>query len=220
VAARLTLLLVLSGFLLYPVAGGSVQDALAPPARIVLSGQVDVVPGPGQTLLVLVDRDSEDRPADGLVDLAFRLQQAPPLAFSGRATVTYVSNRVTIAAGDGAGWVFTVAGRIAASGEADAAYPHFAVVGLSRSWGPSVHATVSQATARLLAGGCGVPTVDGGGDPLCEACQAGGRGAQACSVTCDEGLCAAECSADFFACCNCSLGCGCCPTKEGGVTAK
>jgi hypothetical protein len=184
------------------------------PAPLVLSGDVQIVSGPNRTLVVLVDQDDADHLVDGLVDFAFRLQGALSLTFAGRATVTYVSNHVSVAADDGTGWLFMVAGRTTVAQEHEALLPQYEVLGLSRFWGADVHTTPSALATRLLSGAsCARGTVDG--IPPCDSCQAGGPGFTSCSIPCGGGTCGAECADNQFACCNCPLGCGCCPRING-----
>jgi hypothetical protein len=125
-----------------------------------------------------------------------------------------VSNRVSVVTDDGTGWVFTVAGRTTVAQEGEAMLPQFEVLGLSRFWGMEVHTTPSEVAARLLLGAsCARGSTDG--TLPCDSCQVGGPGVTSCSIPCGEGSCGAECADDQFACCNCPMGCGCCPRING-----
>jgi hypothetical protein len=212
VALRGALVAVVLALTLFPISSHSRSLHQDQPA-LALSGRVDMVTGPNHTLLILVDQDTAAQPTDALVDLAFRLQRAPSVTFTGYATVTYVKNRVSVIVDNQTGWVFTVAGRIAPAVEAEAFLPHYEVLGLSRFWGMSVNATPAVIAAQLLSGGsCGqTPTSVG---PKCGSCEVGGPEWTSCSMPCGEGTCEAHCADNQFACCNCPFGCGCCPVIQ------
>jgi hypothetical protein len=218
-ARRVLRLALVLGLALCPAGGRSSASPQDPPPFVVW-GRVDVVSGPNQTLLILVDQETGDHPADGVVDLAFRLQQAPAVTFSGHATVTYVKNRVAIAVTDQVGWLFTVAGRVAQAVPSDGVLREYEVLGLSRFWGQSVQTTPAVLAERLLSRFCGADPLTAGGSPLCEECEVGGPGVRSCSIDCGDDSCGADCADNQFACCNCPLGCACCPINPGATSTK
>jgi hypothetical protein len=203
------------GLTLFPTSRRPVSPAQDLPP-VALWGRVDLVSGPNHTLLVLVDQGTPDSPPDGLVDLAFRLQHAPSVTFSGYATVAAVKNRVSVMVDDQIGWVFTVAGRTAPVLAAEVFLPHYDVLGLSRFWGTTVNLPPTALALQLLSGGtCGLGGSDGG--VRCDSCEVGGPGFTSCSMPCGGGTCWAECADNQYACCNCPMGCGCCGKPSGGL---
>jgi len=196
----------------------------SPAPSLTLTGQVDIAMGPDGKLLVLVDEATASQPSDGLVEHAFRLQGAEPLAYSGHATVTYTRGRLTVQMSETSGWVFSVAGR--ALPAPDAGLTAYSVDGMAHSWGEAVHTSPATLFSTFSAGSCSKTTtssVSAGamlaseGDPACKNCQAGGPGASGCSIDCDGGSsCDADCGSDSFACCSCPMSCGCCSNKEIG----
>ncbi len=205
-AAALLVLLLLAGVRM----AVGVQD---PPPTLVVTGHVDIGTGADGRLLLLVDGVAPHQPADGLVDHAFRLQNAPFVNYSGPATVTYVRGRVTVQVGSKSGWAFTVIGRPLPPPD-DSLVP-YAVSGISHMWGAAVHQAPDVVFANLSSGTCSSTTVDAGSlsagdDPACKDCQTGGPGVQGCSMDCGGSSCSADCADYQYACCNCPTGCGCC----------
>ncbi len=190
-------------------------------ASLVLKGQVTIAPGPDGRLLVLIDSDTGTGTRDGLVEHAFRLQGAPSLTYSGRGTITYVRNRVTVKIDRAAGWAFTVTGW--PMPPPDPVVAAFDVTGLAHLWGANIHQPASALFSTLLATSCS-RTASAGTAPLatfgavdCLNCTNGGPGVGGCTIDCSLGACEANCGAGSYACCTCG-NCGCCmpPSELGG----
>jgi hypothetical protein len=182
-------------------------------AAFTVRGLVTIVTAPqGGETVVAVDRDDDVQPADGIVDFAFRLQHAREsrFAFEGKAAVSVQPHRLTVAATPSLGWVFTVASRDGEFPPNTSSYTPVPIRGWSRHWGPEIQRDPRDVASQLFAGIC----TGADGSP-CATCQAGGRGAQSCTLE-DQGGCWADCTDGLFACCN--LGsCRCCDSREGGL---
>ena len=185
------------------------------------TGHVDIATGEDGRLLMLIDVETSSQSSDGLVDQVFRLQEAPPLTYSGQATVTYVKNRVTVQNAEGGGWVFTVAGWPMPPAETGLTEYH--VLGVARLSGDRIHKSAATLLATLSSTTCSSPAspffgaLSAASAPGCGKCATGGPGVSGCSVSCSDGRCEADCGADSYACCNCSGTCGCCSSPEGSA---
>jgi hypothetical protein len=177
--------------------------------------------GPDGKLLVLVDEATASQPSDGLVEHAFRLQGAEPLAYSGHATVIHTRGRLTVQIAEDTGWVFTVAGRTLPP--PDPGFTAYTINGIAHQWGEAVHASPATLFSTFAAASCSKTTASSSiiqpllapaGD--CKNCEAGGLGASGCSIECGRSSCEADCGPDSFACCNCTGYCGCCDNAEAG----
>jgi hypothetical protein len=161
----------------------------------------------GRETVVSIDRDDSAQRADGLVDHAFRIQHAKGLSFaySGAGAITFQGHRLTVAVTPDIGWVFTVASWEQKFLPQSTSYVSASIQGLSHHWGTTVQRSHDDVAALLFAGVCD------GSDPVgCSNCEAGGPGAQGCTIGDDSGpSCSADCTDGFFACCHVGA-CRCC----------
>ena len=205
---RIRVLVAVAICLVAVAAVGPAQYADEP--LLTLYGQVRVARSlDGLSTAITVDVVSTDRPPDGLVEHAFRVQHkfSGPLAYDGLSTVTFREHSLIISVDDAHGWIFTLDSSTPPPDQRAPAYTCQLAYGLSHFWGDTVHGAADDIGARLLRRSC---TSDDS-DPSCENCADGGRGMSTCSITCNESeQCSAKCADGFFACCKCPAECGCC----------
>jgi hypothetical protein len=178
-----------------------------PPLPLTSSGWVEAsTSADGSETVVSLDVSTPGVAADGLVDMAFRLQHAGArhVQFAGSGTVTFQRGLLTITRADGPTWAFAIASRTSVL---PAPYK---IVGLSHHWGAAVKLSHPEVAAELLSSGCAEQDSLG-----CAECQLGGPGSSGCTIGCDgDSACSADCTDGYFACCTCPGSCRCCPPRE------
>jgi hypothetical protein len=208
--------LIAGAVLAFVVVGDGAPRTQLPGEALILSGWVRVSTGP-DGLATVVTVAVPHATADGkeTVDSAFRVQHARPafLDYEGFADVVFEGKRLTVLAGNGTGWQFSVATGLPESTLVASRLQRVPVIGLSRHSGAQVQGDADAVSASLLSGICRAGGTDGGVLGGCESCEAGGPGFDSCEVGCGDSGCSAECGAGYHACCSCPLSCGCCANQ-------